>query len=82
MLTPRQKTPDLSLPLLGGGTFTLSETTPERGTLICFYRGYHCPICATYLKELDRLAPDFAERGVEVIAISNCHDRDSQHLQA
>ena len=71
MLTPRQKTPDLTLPILGGDTFSLSGAAPERGTLICFYRGYHCPICATYLKELDRLAPDFAERGVDVIAISS-----------
>jgi peroxiredoxin len=80
MLIPRQKTPDLSLPLLGGGTFTLSEAKPERGTLICFYRGYHCPICATYLKELDRLAPDFAKRGVEVIAVSSDTEERAQMM--
>ncbi len=71
MLMPRQTTPDLTVPILGGGTFDLSAATPQRGTLICFYRGFHCPICATYLKELDRLVPDFAERGLEVIAISS-----------
>lgn len=80
MLTPRQKTPDLSLPLLGGGTYSLSASTPERGTLICFYRGYHCPICATYLKELDRLAPDFAKRGVDVIAISSDTEERAQMM--
>lgn len=80
MLVPRQTTPDLSLPLLGGGTYSLSGHTPERGTLICFYRGFHCPICATYLKELDRLAPDFAQRGVEVIAISSDTEERAQKM--
>ncbi|PKP63890.1 MAG: alkyl hydroperoxide reductase [Alphaproteobacteria bacterium HGW-Alphaproteobacteria-8] len=40
-------------------------------TLISFYRGLHCPICGTYLKELERLTPAFAERGVETIAVSS-----------
>ncbi len=71
MLMPRQTTPDLSLPLLGGGTFTLSAETAERGTVVCFYRGLHCPICATYLKELERLTPEFAARGVATVAVSS-----------
>lgn len=71
MLLPRQKTPDLSLPTLEGGTFDLAKETSERGTVICFYRGLHCPICATYLSELKKRVPDFAERGVSTIAISS-----------
>jgi peroxiredoxin len=39
--------------------------------LLVFYRGLHCPICAKYLLELERLAPDFAQRGVQVVAISS-----------
>ncbi|SHG52554.1 peroxiredoxin-like family protein [Cognatishimia maritima] len=71
MLTPRQKTPDLKLPLVGGGTFDLSAENSERGTVVCFYRGLHCPICANYLTELERLADDFAERGVTIVAVSS-----------
>ncbi len=71
MLMPRQKTPDLSLPLVGGGTFTLSGDASERGTVVCFYRGLHCPICATYLPELERLTPEFAKRGVKTVAVSS-----------
>ncbi|MEX0369510.1 MAG: peroxiredoxin-like family protein [Tateyamaria sp.] len=71
MLLPRQKTPDLSLPTLDHGTFDLAAETSERGTVICFYRGLHCPICATYLTELKKRVPDFAERGVGTIAISS-----------
>lgn len=71
MLTPRQKTPDLTLPLLDGSTFDLATDQGERGTVICFYRGLHCPICANYLKELERLTPEFAERGIKTVAVSS-----------
>jgi hypothetical protein len=39
--------------------------------LIYFYRGLHCKICAAYLQELDRLTPEFSERGVTTIAVSS-----------
>lgn len=71
MLVPRQKTPDLRLPTLDHGPFDLSTEASERGTVLCFYRGLHCPICATYLTEFQKRAGDFAERGVGTIAISS-----------
>lgn len=70
MLIPRQKTPDLTLPTLDHGRFDLSAETSERGTAICFYRGLHCPICATYLTEFQKRAADFGERGMKTVAIS------------
>lgn len=70
MLMPRKPTPDLSLPLVGGGRFTLSESQAERGAVICFYRGLHCPICARYLDELAKLTPEFEKRGVETVGVS------------
>ncbi|MDX2484477.1 MAG: peroxiredoxin-like family protein [Pseudodonghicola sp.] len=71
MLIPRKKTPDLTLPTLENGTFDLSSEVSERGTVICFYRGLHCPICANYLSELQMRVSEFAERGVNTIAISS-----------
>lgn len=71
MLLPRQTTPNLSLPTLDHGIFDLAKDTSERGTVICFYRGLHCPICATYLTELEKRVADFAERGVKTIAVSS-----------
>jgi peroxiredoxin len=71
MLMPRQKTPDLSVPTLDHGAFDLASESSERGTVICFYRGLHCPICATYLTELQKRVADFAERGVATIAIGS-----------
>ena len=71
MLLPRETTPNLTLPLLGGAQFDLSSEASTQGTVICFYRGLHCPICATYLKELETLTPEFAERGVTTLAVSS-----------
>ncbi len=71
MLLPRQKTPDLKLPTLDHGDFDLSNDGSERGTVVCFYRGLHCPICANYLTELEKRVDDFASRGVKAIAISS-----------
>lgn len=71
MLVPRQKTPGLVVETLAHGTFNLSNEKPERFSLLVFYRGLHCPICTGYLRELARLTPDFAERGVTTIAISS-----------
>lgn len=70
-LVPRQPVPALAVPLVGGGRFVLGAAPPERFDLIVFYRGLHCPICARYLTELERLAPEFAQRGVAVLAVSS-----------
>jgi len=80
MLTPRQHAPELAVDTLAGTQFRLSEETPERMTLVCFYRGLHCPICATYLKELERLTPAFAERGVSTIAISSDNEERARAM--
>lgn len=71
MLMPRQKTPDLSVATLDHGAFDLATEKSEKGIVICFYRGLHCPICATYLTEFEKRAADFAERGVTTIAVSS-----------
>ena len=71
MLIPRQSVPDLSLPLLGGSSFDLAKDAGERGTVVCFYRGLHCPICATYLTEFEKQTSAFEEKGVATIAISS-----------
>lgn len=71
MLVPRQETPALAVDTLNHGPFDLAKDGAERFTLVVFYRGLHCPICGAYLKELERLTPEFAERGTKTIAISS-----------
>jgi peroxiredoxin len=70
-LTPRQPVPALNIPLVGGDRFVLGAAPGDTFDLIVFYRGLHCPICAKYLMELERLMPEFEKRGVSVIAVSS-----------
>lgn len=77
-LMPRQAVPSLDVPTLDGGTWHLAEQTPEHFTMIVFYRGLHCPLCANYIRDLDRKLGDFEDRGLSVIAVSS-DDQDRAH---
>ena len=80
MLMPRHAVPALKVPTLAHGDFNLSVDSPTQFTLISFYRGLHCPICAKYLLELGRLQPEFEKRGVRVIAISSDEEVRAQEM--
>ena len=71
MLIPGNPVPELKIETVAHGSFDLDADKGENGTLVIQYRGLHCPICATYLKELGRLTSDFAALGVKTIAISS-----------
>jgi alkyl hydroperoxide reductase subunit AhpC len=71
MLVPRAIAPSLVVETLSGTPYDLSLEKPARFSLVCFYRGLHCPVCSNYLRELDRLTPAFGERGVTTVAISS-----------
>jgi hypothetical protein len=70
-LMPRQPVPDLMLPTVGGGPWRLAEQRPENFTLLVVYRGLHCPICASYLRDLQRRLDDFTARGIRVFVLSS-----------
>ena len=70
MLLPNRTLPALSVPLLGGGTWTLADQTPGTFTIVVFYRGKHCPICKTYLKEIEGHLDQAEAQGIEIVAIS------------
>ncbi|MGE5537034.1 MAG: redoxin domain-containing protein [Gemmatimonas sp.] len=74
-IRPRQPAPVLDVPLLSGGRFVLAQRRPQRFTLILFYRGLHCERCKGYLGEIESMLPDFARRGVDVLAVS-CDTRE------
>ena len=71
MIKPRTKTPNLEVNLINGSSCRLSEQSPENFTLIVFYRGLHCPICKTYLEELQKNISKFIDKGVNVLALSS-----------
>ncbi len=81
MLIPRRHVPPLAVETLRHGAFDIAAEHPERFSLVVFYRGLHCPICARYLGELGRLLPAFGERGISVIAMS-CDIQERAELMA
>lgn len=70
-LKARAPVPDLDLPLAGGDRFKLSAATPGNFSMVVVYRGLHCPVCKSYLADLDRKLPEFLAQGVEPVAVSS-----------
>ena len=70
----------LNVTLTTGGRFVLGAASEQRFDLLVFYRGLHCPICAKYLLELERLAPEFASRGVQVVAVSSDNEDRARQM--
>lgn len=82
MVLPRSQAPELSVPTVGGAQWTLSVQSPENFTLVVVYRGLHCPICKMQLRDLERKLDAFAERGVNVVAVStDSEDKATQSKQ-
>ncbi len=73
-ITPTAQTPQLSLPLTGGGTtddLELGAGTDGRFTLLVFFRGLHCPVCRGQLTEIDKRLGDLKDAGIgRVLAVS------------
>ena len=67
---PGDTMPAIDARLAGGGRWALAQEKPEKLSLLAFYRGIFCPICANWVADLDRLVPEFEKRGVSVIALS------------
>jgi len=70
MLIPDQQAPDLELPLTIQARFALSIQTPERFSMLVFYRGKHCPLCRKYLEEIGSRLDEITAAGISPFAIS------------
>ena len=63
--------PAIKVSKLDGGDLTLGA--PQDGhdwQMVVVYRGKHCPMCTSYLKDLEVLLPQFHALGVDVGAVS------------
>ncbi|WP_289092238.1 redoxin family protein [uncultured Sulfitobacter sp.] len=63
--------PAIKVSKLDGGDLTLGA--PQDGhdwQMVVVYRGKHCPMCTSYLKDLEVLLPQFHALGVDVVAVS------------
>ncbi len=70
-LFPRQSVPPLRVGLVDGDSFEVEKEKPANFTLVVFYRGLHCPICKTYLREFNSKVEEFQAAGVYSIAITS-----------
>ena len=71
MLKPQTKVPNLTLPLVQGGEWSLADEKPENFSFLFFYRGYHCPICKGYLRSIVSKIDSLNELGISALAISS-----------
>ncbi len=62
--------PDFELPDAGGMRFSLMQALDHGPAVLVFYRGSWCPYCRMALEAYDAAAPEFARRGVSLVAIS------------
>lgn len=63
--------PAITLPVLGGRTRDISKADAGFDwVLVVVYRGKHCPLCTTYLQQLNAALPDLHALGVDVVAVS------------
>lgn len=81
-LMSRRPVPDLVVDIVDGARWSLADAKPQRFTLLVFYRGLHCPLCRTYLAELNRLSGEFRERGVEIIVTSTDSEERARRAKA
>lgn len=79
-LKPRAAVPLLNVATSNGERWDLAAQRPRQFTMIVFYRGLHCPVCKAHLRDLDRKLGEFAEHGVDVVAIST--DEEARARQA
>lgn len=71
MTNPKEQLAELSIDTLSG--IKLDKAALKEAdfmNVLVFYRGLHCPICKTYLEELNEFVEDFHEEGINVTAIS------------
>ncbi|MGF1498788.1 MAG: peroxiredoxin-like family protein [Elainellaceae cyanobacterium] len=81
-LMPGSQAPSLEIQTLDGTTWKLADQSPKNFTMVVFYRGLHCPICKSYIATLDQKLDEFAQLGVEAIAISGDSQERAQTAKA
>ncbi|UVW30063.1 peroxiredoxin [Massilia sp. H6] len=60
--------PEMQWDAVGGGKVDPMSQSGWRALII--YRGQHCPICKSYLDQLEKLQGQFKDTGVAVFAVS------------
>ena len=69
-LIPGENTPSLKLDTLNNNLWSIDDNINKSKSMIVFYRGLHCPVCAEFLKLLDTQLQDYKKSNTEVIVVS------------
>ncbi|GAA6129670.1 peroxiredoxin-like family protein [Halopseudomonas sabulinigri] len=62
--------PSVTVKTLDNQTIQLGQQNSATWQLVVVYRGLHCPICKSYLSQIEAMKSEFEEINVKVIAIS------------
>ena len=62
--------PEIALQTLSGETVVLGRPPQGMWQMLVIYRGLHCPICKTYLGQLNDMKADFDRMDVQIVAVS------------
>ena len=65
-----QPLPNVTVKTLDNQTVQLGQQDSAKWQLVVVYRGLHCPICKTYLSQIEEMKSEFDEMNVDVLAIS------------
>ena len=68
-LTKGSKAPDFTLPLIGGGEFSLKAAREKSAVVVAFFK-ISCPVCQYAIPFYDRLAKRLQAAGVTMIGVS------------
>jgi len=75
--------PTIRIDTLSNGEIELGK--PQNGKdwqMVVVYRGKHCPICTSYLKQLESLKEKFYGNGIGIVAVSaDPESKASAHYQ-
>lgn len=74
--------PALEVNTLDGHRWDLAKQTPRTYTMIVFYRGIHCPVCAQYITELDQKLDAFQTLGIGVMTVSGDTQEQAKQFKA
>jgi peroxiredoxin len=70
VLAVGEQAPDFVLPNASGWMVSLSEVLRKGHAVVVFYRGGWCPYCNIQLRAYQRLLPQLAQLGANLVAIS------------
>ncbi len=79
-LIPRQKAPELTVPTLNSGLWSLETSVIQNFVMVVFYRHKNCGVCRSYLSDLAARTHDFKALGVETVAISTDDFKGAQAM--